>query len=124
MRKAKIRIEFGHDLIHTIISVDGVTRPYKSVDLHLGIGDEITCTLTRNIGDDGFVTEELLAHPIVETFECVPFEPVVGGHGPGINYHVTQELPPNPATDDVDTHRSVEETRRIVERCLRVGMRI
>jgi hypothetical protein len=113
MEKARIRIEFGHDPIHTIVSVDGVTRPCLSVDLHMNYRDGITCTLTRNIGDDGIVTEELLAHPIVEVFEACPFEPVVGGHGPG-NQHYAQELPPN------QTHDLVA----LIEDCFRRGARL
>jgi hypothetical protein len=120
MEPARIRIEFGHDFIHTIVSVDGVTRPYKKIDIHMEY-DKIVCTLTRNIGNDGLVTEELLAHPIVETFEASPFEPVVRGHGPGINQHYAQELPP-PIIHDVyqDTHDLVA----IIEDAFRQGIRI
>jgi hypothetical protein len=108
LRKAEIRIEFGYDLIHTIVSVDGVTRPYKTLDIHMDYRDGITCTLTRNIGDDGLVTEELLANPIVEEFEACPFEPTVRGHGPGINKHVSQELPPNVEDHAIDLVNLIE----------------
>jgi hypothetical protein len=118
MEKKKIRIEFGHDLIHTIVSVDGVARPYLSVDLHMDCRDGIICTLTRNIGDDGLVTEDLLSHPIVETFEAAPFEPVVWGHGPGINQHYAQDLPP--PIHQGDPYDGDAELRRIVEGGLRI----
>ena len=71
--KAKIMLYLSADPFETRISVNDKTLPYKSIDLHISVDDGVTVRLVRNITDDGFTSEELMAHPIVEHFEASPF---------------------------------------------------
>lgn len=71
MKKARIVLLLRPWLPETFISVNGRSMPYKSIEIKQEY-KKTTVRLTRNINDEGYVTDELLANPIIEEYEADP----------------------------------------------------
>jgi hypothetical protein len=71
-KPARVDIYLGETLYGSQIAIDGITLPYKNFVLSYSSDGYPRFKLTRVIGDDGLVTDDLFENPIIEYVEAHP----------------------------------------------------
>ena len=71
MEKAKIVLLLGPTLARSVVSVNDRILPYSTIEIRMD-ADKTIIKLSRSVGDDMRITEELCKHPIIEEYVADP----------------------------------------------------
>ena len=75
MRKTRVDLHLDHELTKTQIAIDGVSIPCHGIAIDMGVGRNPQVVLVMQgkfVGNEWYVDEDLVEHPIVEVIEADP----------------------------------------------------